>query len=84
MSGVGFDAGPFLITLHQTVKAQSCEKIEGKLVLRDLAGTPVADVPILELESMRTMMIQTDYYHVLEDVETDPVGYAKHVSVQYR
>ncbi len=84
VSGVGFDAGPVLITLHQTVKAQSCEKIEGKLVLRDLPGTPVADVPILELESMRTMMIQTDYYHVLEDVETDPVGYAKHVSVQYR
>ena len=84
VSGVGFDAGPFLITLHQTVKAQSCEKIEGKLVLRDLPGTPVADVPILELESMRTMMIQTDYYHVLEDVEIDPVEYAKHVTVQYR
>ena len=84
VSGVGFDAGPFLITLHQTVKARSCEKIEGKLVLRDLPGTPVADVPILELESIRTMMIQTDYYHVLEDVEIDPVEYAKHVSVQYR
>ena len=84
VSGVGFDAAPFLITLHQTVKAQSCEKIEGKLALRDLPGTPVADVPILELESIRTMMIQTDYYHVLEDVEIDPVAYAKHVTVQYR
>jgi len=84
VSGVGFDAGPFLITLHQTVKAQTCEKIEGKLVLRDLPGTPVADVPILEVESIRTMMIQTDYYHVLEDVEIDPVEYAKHVSVQYQ
>jgi acetoacetate decarboxylase len=84
VSGVGFDAGPFLITLHQTVKARTCEKIEGKLVLRDLPGTPVADVPILELESIRTMMIQTDYYHVLEDVEIDPVAYAKHVSVQYQ
>ena len=83
-SGVGFDAGPFLITLHQTVKAQTCETIEGKLVLRDLPGTPVADVPILELESIRTMMIQTDYYHVLEDVEIDAKEYAKHVSVQYR
>ncbi len=84
VSGVGFDAGPFLITLHQTVKARTCETIEGKLVLRDLPGTPVADVPILELESMRTMMIQTDYYHVLEDVEIDPLEYAKHVTVQYR
>ena len=38
VSGEGFDAGPFLITLHQTVKPESCEKVEGKLVLRDLPG----------------------------------------------
>ena len=84
VSGVGFDAGPFLVTLHQTVKAQTCEKIEGKLVLRDLPGTPVADLPVLQYESARLMMISTDYYHVLEDVEIDAKEYAKHVSVQYR
>ena len=84
VSGVGFDAGPFLVTLHQTVKAQTCEKVEGKLVLRDLPGTPVADLPVLELEDIRVMMVSTDYYHVLEDVEIDPVEYAKHVSVQYQ
>jgi acetoacetate decarboxylase len=83
VSGEGFDAGPFLVTLHQTVKAESCEKVEGKLVLRDLPGTPVADLPVLELESMRLMRVQTDYYHVLEDVVVDPVRYAQHVSVQY-
>jgi acetoacetate decarboxylase len=83
VSGEGFDAGPFLITLHQTVKARTCEKVDGKLVLRDLPGTPVADLPVLELEGARLMMIQTDYHHVLEDVEIDPVEYAKHVSVQY-
>ena len=80
----GFDAGPFLITLHQTVKAESCEKVEGKLVLRDLPGTPVADLPVLQQESARLMMISTDYYHVLEDVEIDAKEYAKHVTVQYR
>jgi acetoacetate decarboxylase len=84
VSGVGFDAGPFLVTLHQTVKAETCEKVEGKLVLRDLPGTPVADLPVLELESIRTMMVSTDFFHVLEDVEIDPMEYAKHVSVQYR
>lgn len=83
VSGDGFDAGPFLITLHQTVKPRTCEKVEGKLVLRDLPGTPVADLPVLQQESARLMMIQTDYHHVLEDVEIDPVEYAKHVSVQY-
>jgi hypothetical protein len=84
VSGDGFDAGPFLITLHQTVKPQTCEKIDGKLVLRDLPGTPVADLPVLQQEGARLMMIQTDYYHVLEDVEIDATEYAKHVSVQYR
>lgn len=84
VSGEGFDAGPFLVTLHQTVKAESCEKVEGKVVLRDLPGTPVADLPVLKQESARLMMISTDYYHVLEDVEIDPKEYAKHVTVQYR
>src|SRR5262245_55029947 len=84
VSGEGFDAGPFLITLHQTVKPRSHEKVDGKLVLRDLPGTPVADLPVLQQESARLMMIQTDYYHVLEDVEIDAKEYAKHVSVQYR
>ncbi len=83
VSGEGFDAGPFLVTLHQTVKPRTHEKVDGKLVLRDLPGTPVADLPVVELEGARLMMIQTDYHHVLEDVEIDPVEYAKHVSVQY-
>jgi len=83
VSGVGFDAGPFLVTLHQTVKPEACEKVEGKLVLRDLPGTPVADLPVLELEDIRIMMVSTDFFHVLEDVAIDPAEYAKHVSVQY-
>ncbi len=83
VSGEGFDAGPFLVTLHQTVIAESCERVEGELVLRDLPGTPVADLPVRAVESMRVMRIRTDYHHVLEDVEIDPVRYARHVSVQY-
>ena len=46
----GFDAGPFLVTLHQTMKPETCERVEGKLVLRDLPGTPVADLPVLRVE----------------------------------
>lgn len=84
VEGPGFDAGPFLVTLHQTMKPESCERVEGKIVLRDLPGTPVADLPVLEQESMRFMMTSSDFYHVLEDVEIDPVEYAKHVAVQYR
>ena len=75
VSGEGFYAGPFLITLHQTVKPRSCEKVDGKLVLRDLPGTPVADLPVLQQESARLMMIQKDYYKVLEDVAKETRRY---------
>jgi len=83
VSGDGFDAGPFLVTLHQTVKPETCEGVEGKLVLRDLPGTPVADLPVLEQEGIRFMMTASEFFHVLEDVEIDPVAYARHVRVQY-
>ena len=53
-------------------------------MLRDLPGHAVADLPVLQYEGARLMMISTDYYHVLEDVEIDAKEYAKHVSVQYR
>ena len=83
VSGEGFDAGPFLVTLHQTMKPETCERVEGKLVLRDLPGTPVADLPVLELEGARYMMTSSEFFHVLEDVAIDPAEYAKHVRVQY-
>ena len=83
VSGEGFDAGPFLVTLHQTMKPETCERVEGKLVLRDLPGTPVADLPVLELEGSRFMMTSSEFFHVLEDVEIDPEAYARHVRVQY-
>ena len=83
VSGDGFDAGPFLVTLHQTMKPESCERIDGKLVLRDLPGTPVADLPVLEQEGIRFMMTSSEFFHVLEDVAIDPAAYARHVRVQY-
>jgi acetoacetate decarboxylase len=83
VSGEGFDAGPFLVTLHQTMKPETCERVDGKLVLRDLPGTPVADLPVLQLEGARLMMTSSEFFHVLEDVEIDPDQYARHVRVQY-
>jgi len=83
VDGEGFDAGPFLVILHQTMKPESCEAVEGKLVLRDLPGTPVADLPVLEHESMRYLLTSSEYQHELADVAIDPAEYAKHVAVQY-
>ncbi len=84
VSGTGFDAGPFLVVLHQTMKPESAEAVDGKLVLRDLPGTPVADLPVLEQESIRYMLTSSDFHHTLEDVVIDPDEYAKHVGIQYQ
>ena len=41
-------------------------------MFRDLPGTPVADLPVLQLEGARLMMTSSEFFHVLEDVEIDP------------
>ncbi len=53
VSGRGFDAGPTLIRVDQVRSPESMERVEGKLVLRDLASCPVVDLPIVETESIR-------------------------------
>lgn len=52
LDGRGFDAGPFLIRVDQVRTHELLEKVEGKLVLRDLPSCPVVDLPVLETESM--------------------------------
>ncbi len=84
VAGPGFDAGPFLVVLHQTMRPESAERVEGTLVLRDLPGTPVADLPVLEQESIRYMLTSSTYRHSLENVEIDADEYAKHVAIQYQ
>jgi len=50
--GDGFDYGPILVRVDQVRTHSSLERVEGKLVLRDLPSCPVADLPVRELESM--------------------------------
>lgn len=53
VEGDGFDAGPFLVKVDQVRTPESVERVEGKLVLRDLASAPVVDLPVVETESIR-------------------------------
>jgi acetoacetate decarboxylase len=53
VSGDGFDAGPFLVRVDQVRTPESVERVDGKLVLRELASDPVVDLPIVETESIR-------------------------------
>ena len=50
--GDGFDYGPILIRVDQVRTHSSLERVEGKLVLRDLASCPVADLPVRDIESI--------------------------------
>jgi acetoacetate decarboxylase len=52
VSGSGFDAGPFLVQVDQERSPETLERVDGKLVLRDLPSCPVVDLPVLELVSM--------------------------------
>lgn len=52
VAGEGFDYGPILIRVDQVRSPQSMERVEGKLVLRDSPTDWVADLPMLETESM--------------------------------
>ncbi len=52
VSGSGFDAGPLLVRVDQVRAPEIVEKVEGKLVLRDLPSIPVVDLPIVETESI--------------------------------
>jgi acetoacetate decarboxylase len=52
VEGDGFDAGPFLVKVDQIRTPESLERVEGKLVLRDLPSCPVVDLPVLETVSL--------------------------------
>ncbi len=50
--GTGFHAPPQLVRVDQVRSPESLERVEGKLVLRDLPSIPVVDLPVLETVSI--------------------------------
>ena len=81
--GDGFDAGPLMVRLEQTRTVASLEGVDGKLVLRDLPGCPVVDLPVLETESIRWAMRSSENtYHLVGPV--DPVAFAPYAAIRYR
>ena len=52
VSGRGFDGDVLLVQVDQTRTPVTVEAVEAKVVLRDLASAPLADLPIEELESV--------------------------------
>ncbi|GAB2842754.1 hypothetical protein GCM10022221_47470 [Actinocorallia aurea] len=52
VSGAGFDGAPLLVVMEQTRRPASVERVEGVLVLRELPGCPVVDLPVRALLSL--------------------------------
>jgi acetoacetate decarboxylase len=46
VEGTGFDGDPLLVRFEQVRRAESLERVEGDLILRDLPGCPVVDLPV--------------------------------------
>jgi acetoacetate decarboxylase len=82
VSGRGFDAGPLLVRVDQVRSPQSVERVEGKLVLRDLPSIPVVDLPIVETESIRwTVRTSTHEPTLVGPVDPDafePYAYSRY------
>ena len=82
LEGNGFDYGPILIRVDQVRTHSSVERVEGKLVLRDLAGCPVADLPVVDIESIRwTVRTSTHEPTVVGPVDGDaflPYSYIRY------
>ncbi len=52
VSGRGFDGDVLLVQCNQTRTPVTLEEVDAKVVLRDLASAPVADLPVEELVSV--------------------------------
>jgi acetoacetate decarboxylase len=86
LSGSGFDAGPTLIRVDQVRTPESVERVEGKLVLRDLPSCPVVDLPILETESIVWTVRQSTHQPTtvrdVDPVAFEPFSFARYDGVR--
>jgi acetoacetate decarboxylase len=61
VDGDGFDAGPLLVRVDQVRTPESLERVEGKLVLRELATDPVVDLPVIETDHIHYTVRQSTH-----------------------
>jgi acetoacetate decarboxylase len=72
VEGDGFDGDPLLVKVDQIRSPETLERVDGKLVLRDLPSCPVADLPIKELISLQwTTRRSTHHPQVVGPVDAE-------------
>ena len=82
VEGIGFDGGPLLVRMEQVRKPERVERVEGELILRDLAGCPVVDLPVREMVSIHWVRRSSDSKPKVVG-PVDPVAFARHVPIRY-
>lgn len=82
VSGRGFDGDVLLVQVDQTRTPVTLEGVDAKVVLRDLASAPLADLPIEELVSVRwtTRRTTTDPRLV---GPVDPIAFEPFAAARY-
>ena len=83
VAGIGFDGDPLLVRLEQVRKPERVENIEGELILRELAGCPVVDLPIRQTLSIQWAQRSSDNKPKVVG-PVDPTAFARHVPIRYR
>jgi len=78
----GFDGDPLLVRMEQVRKPERVENVEGELILRDLAGCPVVDLPVRETVSIQWVRRSSDNKPKVVG-PVDPVAFARHVPIRY-
>jgi acetoacetate decarboxylase len=82
VAGRGFDGDVLLVQVDQVRSPVTVEAVDGKVVLRDLASAPLADLPVEELVSVQwTSRRATTEPHVVGPV--DPVAFEPFVAARY-
>ncbi|ROO85438.1 acetoacetate decarboxylase [Actinocorallia herbida] len=83
VSGAGFDGDPLLIVVEQTRTPHAIERVEGDLVLRELPGCPVVDLPVRELVSL-TWQLRSSANTPKVVGPLDPVAFAPFAPIRYQ
>ncbi len=82
VEGPGFDAGPLLVRVDQVRTPHTLERLEGKVVLRDLPSAPVADLPVLEQVSLTWTRRQSSVHPAVVG-PVDPEAFAPFALARY-
>lgn len=82
VDGIGFDGDPLLVRMEQVRKPEQVENVEGELILRDLAGCPVVDLPVRQAVSIQWVRRSSENQPKLVG-PVDAAAFAKHVAIRY-